>query len=395
MSVVYDTSEGDLRYNRPMRYVNEIQKLNNVPVLVRCALNVPVRDGRVAGDFRLKRAEATIRYLSERGARVILIGHIGEQGTETLLPVYEAMKRSFPTLIFCPTTIGKEARDAARQLPAGGILMLENLRRHRGEKMNEEGFAKELSLLADVFVQDSFDVCHRAHASVVGVPQFLPSYAGLLVEEEVRELTKALKPKSPSIAIIGGAKFLTKEPVLKRLLKLYTHVFVGGALANDFMREQGLPVESSLVSEERAPSIAKLLRNPRLILPIDEVIGPFGSPRSKARVEMLDGKAPYEAILDDGPETVALLERHIAKAKTVLWNGPLGNYEHGFTEATEAVARAVARSSAHTIVGGGDTVSAIENVGVMGSLSFVSTGGGAMLEYLAEGTLPGIAALGR
>lgn len=376
-----------------MRYLNDIPKINNVPILVRCALNVPIKNGSVAGDFRLKRAEATIRFLSERGARVILIGHIGELGTETLLPVYEAMKRSFPTLQFCPTTIGAEARQEVRMLPPGGMLMLENLRRHRGEKMNEETFAKELALLADVFVQDSFDVCHRAHASVVGIPQFLPSYAGLLVEEEVRELAKALKPKSPSLAIIGGAKFLTKEPVLKRLLKLYTHVFVGGALANDFLREQGLPVESSLVSEERAPSIARLLRNPRLMLPVDEVIGPFGSPRSKARIEMLDGKAPYEAILDDGPETVALLEKRIAKAKTILWNGPLGNYEHGFTEATEAIARAVAKSSAHTIVGGGDTVAAIEAVNVLHSLSFVSTGGGAMLEFLASGTLPGLGAL--
>lgn len=390
MWLVYGTEKREVRYNGLMRYVTDIPKLNNVPVLVRCALNVPIKNGRVAGDFRLKRAEATIRFLSERGARVVLIGHIGEFGTETLLPVYEVMKRSFPTLIFCPSTIGKDAREAVRQLPAGGMLMLENLRRHRGEKMNEESFAKELAMLADVFVQDSFDVCHRSHASVVGVPKFLPSYAGLLVEEEVRELKKGLKPKSPSIAIIGGAKFLTKEPVLKRLLKLYTHVFVGGALANDFIREKGLPVESSLVSEERAPSIVKLLRNPRLILPLDEVIGPFGSPRSKARVDMLDGKAPYEAILDDGPETVALLERHIANAKTVLWNGPLGNYEYGFTEATEAIARAVARSRAHTIVGGGDTVAAIETVGVLGSLSFVSTGGGAMLEFLASGTLPGL-----
>lgn len=373
-----------------MRYVGTIPKLNNVPVLVRCALNVPIKNGRVVGDFRLKRAEATIRFLSERGARVILIGHIGELGTETLLPVCEAMKRSFPALIFCPSTIGKEAREAVRRLPAGGILMLENLRRHRGEKMNEESFAKELAMLADVFVQDSFDVCHRSHASVVGVPKFLPSYAGLLVEEEVRELERGLKPKSPSIAIIGGAKFLTKEPVLKRLLQLYTHVFVGGALANDFIREKGLPTESSLVSEERAPGIAKLLRNPRLILPIDEVIGPLDSLRSEARVDMLDGKAPYEAILDDGPETVALLERHIASARAVLWNGPLGNYEHGFTQATEAIARAVARSRAHTIVGGGDTVAAIETVGVLGSLSFVSTGGGAMLEFLASGTLPGL-----
>jgi phosphoglycerate kinase len=382
-----------MRYNANMRYLDSIPHLHNVPVLVRASLNVPVKNGKVEGGFRLKRAEATISYLVERHARVILIGHLGGLGTETLEPVYEEMKKTFREMRFCPSTIGKEAREAVRALPAGGILMLENLRRHRGELMNDEEFAKELSLLADVFVQDSFDVCHRAHASVVGVPQFLPSYAGLLVEEEVEELQKALKPKKPSLAIIGGAKFLTKEAVLKRLLTKYSRVFVGGALANDFIREMGLPVESSLVSKERAPGIKKLLRNRKLMLPLDEVIAPLGSGRSEGRVEKLDGKAPYEAILDDGPQTVELLERHIYEAKTILWNGPLGNYEHGFTDATEAVARAVARSGAHTIVGGGDTVAAIENVGVMQSLSFVSTGGGAMLEFLAEGTLVGLDAL--
>ncbi len=376
-----------------MKSVRDIPRLENVPVLVRTALNVPVVNGKVSGAFRLLRAVPTIEYLVKKHARVVLIGHIGEKGTETLLPVYEAMKEFFPRIRFCPVSTGAEVREAVRRLPAGGVLMLENLRRHRGEIMNDETFAKELAQLADVFVEDSFDVCHRKHASVVGIPRFLPSYAGLLVEEEVRELSHALKPKSPSLAIIGGAKFSTKEPVLKRLLSLYDHVFVGGALANDFMKARGFPVGSSLVSSVGETDIATLLSNIKLVLPTDYLVAPMGSQRSEARVSRFTDVKDKEAILDDGPKTVEMLSVLVQKAKTILWNGPLGNYENGFTEGTEDIARAIAVSRAHTIVGGGDTVTAIEKLQLNDRFSFISTGGGAMLEYLATGTLPGLDAL--
>lgn len=272
--------------------------------------------------------------------------------------------------------------------------MLENVRRYRGEKLNDESFARELASFADVFVQDSFDVCHRPHASVVGVPTFLPSYAGLLVEEEVRELQRALKPKPPSLAIIGGAKFATKEAVLKRLLNTYSHVFVGGALANDFMAEQGIPVGLSLRSSEGKEEIQALLSHERLLLPLDTVVAKAGARQDASYPGSRTGVQQDEAILDDGPQTTAMLARYSARAKTVLWNGPLGNYEKGFTEGTEALARALAASKAHTIVGGGDTVAAIEKLGLNDQFSFISTGGGAMLEFLAEGTLVGIEALG-
>ncbi len=373
-----------------MKTLKNIPKLENVPVLVRAALNVPVANGKVSGSFRLRRAVPTIEYLVQKHARVVLIGHIGDKGTETLLPVYEAMKEFFPRIVFCPVSTGPIAREAVRTLPAGGVLMLENLRRNRGEVMNEESFARELAELADVFVEDSFDVCHRKHASVVGVPTFLPSYAGLLVEEEVKELGKALKPKTPSLAIIGGAKFATKEGVLKRLLSLYGKVFVGGALANDFMAEQGLPMERSLRSKEGKEEIQALLTHKNLLLPIDTVIGAPESTVQHSRVAVLDGLPPYEAVLDDGPRTVEMLSGLASDAKTILWNGPLGNYENGFTEGTEVLARAIAKSRAYSIVGGGDTVAAIEKLGLNDKFGFISTGGGAMLEYLAEGTLPGI-----
>lgn len=358
-----------------MRSVRDIRLLENIPVLVRAALNVPVENGRVVNDYRLRRALPTIRHLCERGARVVLIGHIGEKGTETLLPVARSLGRLMPGVSFCGEIVGERARAAVRALSPGNVLVLENLRRDKRETANDPTFARELSALADVFVEDSFDTCHRAHASIVGVPKLLPSYAGLLLEEEVRELSRALSPKRPSLAVIGGAKFSTKKDVLAALLATYDHVFVGGALANDFLKASGQEVGKSLVSGADDSSVKKLLANPKLVLPIDSVI--------------MD-----EKILDHGPGTSALLAGLAQEAETILWNGPLGNYENGFIEATNAFARATAAARAYSIVGGGDTIAAIEELGLLPRFSFVSTGGGAMLDFLAGGTLPGIEALG-
>ena len=373
-----------------MRTVRDIRVLENIPVLVRASLNVPIADGKVSGAFRLKRALPTIDYLRKKHARVVLLGHIGDQGTESLQPVYEAMREMLPGLSFCPVTTGPVARDAVRKLAPGQVLMLENVRRDVGEKKNNREFAAALADLGDVFVEDSFDVCHREHASVVGVPEYLPSYAGLLVEEEVRELSKALRPKGPSLAVIGGAKFSTKEPVLKRLLELYDRVYVGGALANDFIAAQGLPVGRSLVSGADQKEIKILLGNRKLVLPMDYVVAPLGASVENGRIAGPRDVGEGDAILDNGPRSVELLSGYAKRAKTVLWNGPLGNYENGFAEGTEALARAIATSGAHSIVGGGDTVAAIEKHHLSERFSFVSTGGGAMLDFLAKGTLPGL-----
>lgn len=378
-----------------MRSVTEIEILEGVPVLVRAALNVPVLNGEVANTFRLRSALPTITYLQERGARVVLIGHIGEKGTETFEPVYRALQKMIPGIIFSPETTGVNARSAVRELPPGGVLLLENLRRNIGEKNNDPAFAASLAELADVFVEDSFDVCHRAHASVVGVPKLLPSYAGLQVVREVEELTKALSPKSPSIAIIGGAKFVTKEPVLSKLLKTYDKIFVGGALANDFIQRQGYPIGASLVSKDaNGEDLDALLKNPKLMLPLDEVVAAPGTPKVSRKIVGLTDVEKDLAVLDDGPKTIASLSDFIKTAKTVLWNGPLGNYENGFVEGTEELAHVIASTNAYSILGGGDTVAAVENAHLSGHFSFISTGGGAMLDFLATGTLPGISALG-
>jgi len=359
-----------------MRSVRDIPIYENIPIVVRAALNVPVENGVVINDYRLRRALPTIRFLAERGARVVLIGHLGEKGTETLKPVAEALGALLTGVSFFEETIGARARAAVRNLTPGNILVMENLRRDRGERMNDRVFAEALAELGDVFVEDCFDTCHRSHASIIGIPKILPSYAGLLLEEEVRELSRAQTPKSTSLAVIGGAKFSTKEAVLTTLLKTYDHVFVGGALANDFLKVAGRSVGRSLLSETtNTDDIKKLLMNTKLILPIDSVI-------------------KNEVILDHGPNTIAFLSDLAREAKTILWNGPLGNYENGFTSATESFARAVAVSNAYSVVGGGDTIAAIEGLGLLARFSFVSTGGGAMLHFLATGTLPGIEALG-
>ena len=358
-----------------MRTVRDIQIFQNIPILVRAALNVPVENEKVVNEYRLRRALPTIRYLAEKGARVVLIGHLGEKGTETLKPVSEALGALIRGVSFFGETVGVRARARVRDLAPGNILVMENLRRHRGERANDRAFVKELASLADIFVEDSFDTCHRPYASIVGVSNILPSYAGFLLQEEINELSRALTPKKPAFAVIGGAKFSTKEGVLNALLQTYDRVFVGGALANDFLKASGKEVGKSLVSDiTDEKEITKILANPRLVLPIDSV--------------MKDG-----AILDHGPRTNALLAELSAKAKTILWNGPLGKYESGFVGATNAFARAVADSSARSVVGGGDTIAAIENLGLLPRFSFVSTGGGAMLQFLAQGTLPGIEAL--
>lgn len=381
-----------------MRTVRDIQILENIPVLVRAALNVPVENGKVMNDYRLRRALPTIRFLAERGARVVLISHLGEKGTETLLPVAEALGKLIPGVSFFGETIGVGARAAIRNLSPGNILVLENLRRDRREKANDHAFAQELAGLGDLFVEDCFDTCHRMHASIIGVPALLPSYAGLLLEEEVQELTRALLPARNSLAVIGGAKFSTKETLLARLLQTYAHVFVGGALANDFLKASGYEVGKSLVSDANETAIKKILTNQKLVIPIDSLVIPAGSKSSpdafsKARVAPNGDVRPDEIILDHGPGTNTLLSRLAAKAETILWNGPLGNYENGFVDATNSLARAVADSSAHSVVGGGDTIAAIEGLGLLPHFSFVSTGGGAMLDFLAQGTLPGIEAL--
>ena len=378
-----------------MRSVRDIPELENIPVLVRMS--------QLANEVRLQGALPTIQYLREHHARVILATHVsGEstagaraKGTGTTKPMYDALKKYIPDLVWCPVSIGPQARAAVRDLLPGQVVLLENLRWNAGEEKNDPEFAKELASLADVFVQDAFDNCHRVHASMVSVPNLLPSYAGFTLEKEVQELTKALKPKHPALAIIAGAKFSTKEPVLKKLLEIYDHVFVGGALANDFLKAKGYSVGVSLVSNEGQHHIKELLQHKRLVTPVDVIAAPPKSTREAGRACMAGEVHADEAVLDAGPHTAAALVDLINTSKTVLWNGPLGLFEQGFNDSSATVARAMAGADTYSIIGGGDTIDAIESMHLLDEFSFVSTGGGAMLDFLAYGTLPGIAALSK
>lgn len=376
-----------------MESIRKERNLAGRVVLVRAALNVPIANGVVTGAFRLVSALPTITYLQQKGARVVLLGHLGNQGTESLRPVYEKLREKIPLLAFCDFTIGNEALSAVTRMKDGDVLMLENVRRLKGEKENDPHTASELARLADIFVEDAFDACHRVHASVVGVAEYLPSYTGFLVEKEVAGLARAFSPKSPALAIIAGSKFSTKEPVLHTLLDGYEHVFVGGAIANDLLRAEGYYVADSLVSDADPLAMREIVENPHLLLPVDAMVAPFTATREEAEVARVSDVPEGNAILDIGPDTMNLLAPHIKKARTVVWNGTLGRYETGFMDGTAELARALIESKAHVIVGGGDTVAALDILGLTDKFAFVSTGGGAMLDYLAYGALPGLTVL--
>ena len=355
-------------------------------VLLRAELNVPVENSRVLDAFRLTAALPTMRYLAKRGAKTIILAHLGRAGA-SLSGVAEILARDLP-LSFAPEVCGARARAAAGGLRSGGLLLLENVRSDPREEQNDEAFARELAGYGELFINDAFAVSHRAHASVVGVPKFLPAFAGLRLEKEVAELSHAQKPPSPSLCIMGGAKFETKGPLIEKFLESYDRVFVGGALANDVLKAQGLEVGASLVSNERY-DFSRVLGHPKLLLPLDVVVESGG----KQSVKKPAAVAAVESICDAGPDTGALLAALARRSRFILWNGPVGYYERGYGTQTEALARAVAGSGAYSVVGGGDTVAAIAKLNLLERFGFVSTGGGAMLEFLEKGTLPGIEAL--
>lgn len=367
-------------------------ELQGKRVLVRAGLDLPVDEkGEVTDLFRLKKALPTLRFLSQAGAKVIILTKIGREVTDTNEPVARALKHHL-AVSYVPDVFGHLAKSAIDVMRDGEFLLLENLQQHAGEKENDPTFCAQLAQLGDIYVNDGFPSAHRASAGMVGMPKMMPSFAGIQFRDEVRELTKALQPEHPAFSIIGGAKFETKVPIIKLLLEKYDHTFVTGALANDVFKAQGLPIGRSLVSKE-LPDPA-VMGHRRFIAPND------------VTVERSDGhafvKRPHEVASDDkivdiGPDTVALLAPYIERAQFILWNGPTGLYEAGYTSYTHAIAELVAHrvsAGAHAIIGGGDTIAALKTSNLPeDSLGFLSTGGGAMMEFLVKGTLPGIDAL--
>lgn len=371
-----------------MKSIKEIPDLKGKKVLVRFDFNVPIQNGKVVDDFRIKKALPTIEYLHKKGATIIILSHLGEEG-ESLAPVALRLKKYVPTLRFISTPIFSDITEKfVQDAKKGEIILLENVRKETGEKNNSPSFARALSRYGEIYVNDAFSVSHRAHASIIGITKYLPGYAGLQMVDEVKHLSEAFEPKHPFLFILGGAKFSTKMPLVKKFLRTADHVFISGALSNDFFRAKGYEVGKSLV-EEGNFHIASLLKHKNLILPKDVKV--FKD--KKTRFVKPDYVDKDETIVDIGPETVNMMKDLIEKSKFILWNGPLGKYENGFGGATEELLKVISKSSAYSVIGGGDTVAIISKLKLESKLGFVSTGGGATLDFLAKGTLPGIKVL--
>ena len=371
-------------------------------VLVREDLNVPMSKGAVADDARVRAAAPTLQHLAQRGARVIVMSHLGRpQDREpdlSLKPIAADLARRVGREVqFADDCIGEPATSAADRLQSGQVLLLENVRYHKEDEANDAGFARRLASLGDVYVNDAFAASHRAHASVVGVAAYLPAYAGELMETELKALRQALdNPRRPMVAVVGGAKVSTKVGVLRNLLRKVDSLLIGGAMANTFFKARGWPTGSGLVEDialEEANEVTAEAGE-KLVLPVDLVCARKMESGEALRLLDADKVEPGWMALDIGPRSVTLFTEKLRGAGTVIWNGPVGVAEiKDFSDGTKEVGEAIARSGAYTLVGGGDTVAAIESLGLNGRFSHVSTGGGATLEYLEGKELPGIAIL--
>lgn len=361
-------------------------------VLLRTSLNVPIAsDGTVGDIFRLKRALPTLEYLIEQKAKIILVGYLGREGA-TLAPVATALQELVPqTKIMFSTTALADIAPEVEALSEGECLMVENIRREEGEEKNDPALAQTLASLADVFVDDAFAEAHRAYASNVGVATLLPSCAGFLFEEEVHRLCEALRPPQGALAIIGGAKFETKEPLLQKLLELYETLLVGGALADDILKSRGTPIANSLVSDMPVP--VAIAESTKILVPIDAQVE--NETTHEKRVILTNSILQHEAIIDIGPRTQESWGEHIKTAAFVIWNGPMGIYEQGSVAGTDAIAQALVDAGIPAVIGGGDTAAALAKFMFDPKKIFISTGGGAMLEFLTHGTLPAIEALAK
>ncbi len=374
------------------RNIKDVKDLKGKRVLVRASLNVPFsKEGILLDDFRLKKALPTIEYLQDKGARVIICGHLGRDAHMSLGPIFHHLQKHIRDIQFAHGVAGPDVANLVGNLRDGDVLLLENLRRCDGETANDLQFAEELASLADLFVNDAFSVSHREHASITGIPFFIPAYAGLLFQSEYEELQYARNPEHPALFILGGAKFATKQPLVEKFLTIYDHVFVAGALANDFFLADGHNVGRSLVSDPPV-NVKHLLDHPKMLLPSDVVVLTLEGEKVVKKIEDVEDG---DMINDAGPVTMNMLEPIIKQAKFILWNGPLGDYQLGFIEGTKNLVELISRTKPDSVVGGGDTMSLITKFGYDKQFSFCSTAGGSMLEFLLKGNIPGIEALER
>jgi phosphoglycerate kinase len=370
-----------------MRNIKQIKNIKGKKILLRVDFNVPIKNGKVLDDFRIQSALPTIKFLQKKGAKIILITHLGKGG-ESLAPIVKVLNKYVKTK-FVKEVIGSKATKAVEEMKTGEVILLENLRNNKGEKDCDKNFAKKLAEMADIYVNEAFSVDHRKDASILLLPKLLPAYAGFQLEEEVKNLSTAFKnPKHPFLFILGGAKFSTKMPLIKKYLKFADYIFIGGALANDFLKAEGYIVGKSLVDDSNFDT-RKIIKSKKIILPVDVKV------KSGKYIvnKMIEEVGMDDYILDMGTETVKKLGSIIKNSKFILWNGPLGKYEDGGDITTREILKLVSTSKAKSIIGGGDTVALISKMKMQKDFSFVSTGGGSTLDFLSSGNLPGIKAL--
>ncbi|HLP43894.1 MAG TPA: phosphoglycerate kinase [Candidatus Nanoarchaeia archaeon] len=371
-----------------LKSIEDVKNLKGKRVILRADFNVPIAKGKVVDDFRIQAVLPTIQMLKDAGAKVIILSHVEGKGGASLKPVANYfVNKKFP-VTFIPKYFTASATKTLDKMNNGDVVLFENVRTNKGEKDNDDKFSKKLAEMGDLYVNDAFPVSHRAHASIVGIPKFLPSYMGPVFKREVKHLSTAFKPDRPFLFILGGAKFDTKMALLKKFMNLADFIFVGGALANNFFKELNMEIGDSVVSDGNY-DLPQLLQTKKVFIPIDGSI----QNGKKVTTKQVQDMVPKDKIWDAGPETLVQLKDLIDRSKFVLWNGPLGNYEEGFSEGTKNLAEIISKSNAKSVVGGGDTVAAIQELGLMDKFTFVSTGGGAMLDFLANETLPGIEAI--
>jgi phosphoglycerate kinase len=379
-----------------IKYLNELsaKDLKGKKVFLRVDFDVPVKDGIIEEGFRILSHKDTINYLIENGAKVLLASHIS--ATDTFLPIVEQIGEILDSILtLVPLT---ELTSADVLFEASNLLLLENLRQDPREIKNDDGFAKELAGACDYYVNDAFAVSHREHASVSAITKLLPSYAGFLIKNEVEGLARIIdSPAEGKVLVIAGAKISTKLPVIKNFLDKAEKILIGGALANSFFKFDGIDVGKSVVDDESLHLLAELgtteTRDKKIILPQDILISKDGTGKAKIEAQAV-ANVPEQMIVDIGPETAKNFSEIIKNSKETVWNGPLGLSEIGkFMGGTRAVAEAVAQAK-YSVMGGGDTILAVDSLGLLNKMDFISTGGGAMLEFLAGNRLPGLESLG-
>jgi phosphoglycerate kinase len=377
-----------------MRSIKQIKNLKDKVILLRAGFDVPMKDGKVIDLKRIEVLLPTIKYLLNKGPLVILAHQGRPNGKRDMKlsqkPLVKVLEKLLKVKVeFAENCIGPEAEKKSKSLKKGEILLLENLRFNKGEEKNELSFVKNLVKLGDVYVMDAFPDAHRKHASIVGIPKYLPSYAGFQLEKEIKYLSLVYKKiKHPFLLILGGKKLETKLPIIKHYLKIANDIFIGGALANQAFKEKGYQIGTSFV-EDKKYGLPSIIKNSKIILPDDVLVLDEG----KTLITSPDKVSLKENIIDIGPKAIQNLETKIKNAKIILWNGPLGKSSSNFEVSTKKIISAITKTKAISIIGGGDTIKVISKMKMENKFTFISTGGGATLDFLANGTLPGIKAL--